>query len=71
MIAGVSQIAPALLWGDGVGRDRGRTEWREGRIWRKKGGGLQGGCSSVAQAAFGKLGLFFKNEDGECALRPG
>lgn len=44
MIAGVSQIVLALLWAEVVGRDRVRKEWREGRTWRKKDGGLQGRC---------------------------
>ena len=73
MIAEASQTGLALPWGDGVGRDRGRMEWREGGIWTKKGGGMQGRGSSVAQAAFGELtiGLCFKNENGRCALRLG
>lgn len=68
MIAGVSQIVLALLWGEVVGRDRVRKEWREGGIWRKKDGGLQGRGSSVAQAAFGELitvFFLFKDKDDE------
>lgn len=71
MIAGVSQIGLALLWGEGVGRDRGRKVWQEGGIWRKKDGGLQGRGSSVAQAAFGELItviFLFKDKDDECAF---
>ena len=72
MIAGVSQIGLALLWGEEVGRARGRKEWREGVIWRKKDGGLQGRGSSVAQAAFGEVitvsFFFFKDKDDECVL---
>lgn len=48
-----SQIGLDLLWGEEVGQDRGRMEWREGGIWRKKGGGLKGMGSSVAEAALG------------------
>lgn len=42
MTAGVSQIVLALLWGEVVERGRVRKEWREGGIWSKKDGGLQG-----------------------------
>lgn len=71
MIAGVFQIGLALLWGEEVGRARGRKEWREGGIWRRKDGGLQGRGSSVAQAAFGEVitvFVFFKDKDDECVF---